>query len=85
MYLIHFSRPIGFNLPLEYKKLIAYCKSNNDLQNDDNVDKREIWICKPVGLSQGRGISIFQVRIINIYLFIYLSASFLYFPADRRP
>lgn len=55
--LFNFS-PEGYNLPLEYKKLIAFCKSE---EKHGSAGNKEIWICKPVGLSQGRGISLFQV------------------------
>ncbi|XP_065208221.1 probable tubulin polyglutamylase TTLL2 [Planococcus citri] len=49
--------PEGFNLPLEYKKLLAFCKTEEKFNSSGS---KEIWICKPVGLSQGRGISLFQ-------------------------
>lgn len=45
--------PLGYNLPSEYTKLAADCSR---LEKDDRV-----WICKPVGQSQGRGIFLFRV------------------------
>ncbi|KAI5699342.1 hypothetical protein M8J75_001411 [Diaphorina citri] len=50
--------PEAYNLPLEYTKLVAECSRqarNSTYENPDNV-----WICKPVGQSQGRGILLFQ-------------------------
>ncbi|XP_048509895.1 probable tubulin polyglutamylase TTLL2 isoform X3 [Athalia rosae] len=44
--------PLGYNLPLEYTKLAADCSR---YEKDDRV-----WICKPVGQSQGRGIFLFR-------------------------
>ncbi|KAK0179246.1 hypothetical protein PV327_008053 [Microctonus hyperodae] len=44
--------PLGYNLPSEYTKLAADCSR---LEKDDRV-----WICKPVGQSQGRGIFLFR-------------------------
>lgn len=48
--------PIGYNLPSEYTKLAEECSRN---EKDD-----KIWICKPVGQSQGRGIFLFRVRLL---------------------
>ncbi|XP_015121898.1 probable tubulin polyglutamylase TTLL2 [Diachasma alloeum] len=44
--------PPGYNLPSEYTKLAADCSR---CEKDDRV-----WICKPVGQSQGRGIFLFR-------------------------
>ncbi|KAL0266855.1 UNVERIFIED_CONTAM: hypothetical protein PYX00_009291 [Menopon gallinae] len=46
--------PVGYNLPLEYTKLVADCSRNSDEENP------KVWICKPVGQSQGRGIFLFK-------------------------
>lgn len=50
-----FSPPV-YNLPLEFNKLVAECSRNRltGLEDDD------VWICKPVGQSQGRGIYLFR-------------------------
>lgn len=55
--------PEAYNLPLEYTKLVAECSRqarNSTYENPENV-----WICKPVGQSQGRGILLFQVRLFE--------------------
>ncbi|XP_057326655.1 probable tubulin polyglutamylase TTLL2 [Microplitis mediator] len=44
--------PVGYNLPSEYTKLAADCSRS---EKDERV-----WICKPVGQSQGRGIFLFR-------------------------
>nr|XP_034186071.1 probable tubulin polyglutamylase TTLL2 isoform X1 [Osmia lignaria] len=44
--------PPGYNLPSEYTKLAEECSRCED-------DK--VWICKPVGQSQGKGIFLFRV------------------------
>ncbi|KAF7992710.1 hypothetical protein HCN44_005054 [Aphidius gifuensis] len=44
--------PPGYNLPSEYTKLAADCSR---FEKDDMI-----WICKPVGQSQGRGIFLFR-------------------------
>ncbi|XP_018349366.1 PREDICTED: probable tubulin polyglutamylase TTLL2 [Trachymyrmex septentrionalis] len=44
--------PVGYNLPSEYTKLAEECSR---CEKDDKV-----WICKPVGQSQGRGIFLFR-------------------------
>ncbi|CAH1711696.1 unnamed protein product [Aphis gossypii] len=44
--------PDSYNLPLEYTKLAAECS------HDTDVGEKSIWICKPVGQSQGKGISL---------------------------
>ncbi|XP_039294347.1 probable tubulin polyglutamylase TTLL2 isoform X2 [Nilaparvata lugens] len=49
--------PEAFNLPLEYTKLVAECSRQN---RNNYEDPSNVWICKPVGLSQGRGISLFK-------------------------
>ncbi|XP_054263575.1 probable tubulin polyglutamylase TTLL2 isoform X1 [Macrosteles quadrilineatus] len=51
--------PEAYNLPLEYTKLVAECSRQNqgESQGQGHAD---VWICKPVGQSQGRGISIFK-------------------------
>ena len=54
-----FFSPDAYILPLDYTKLIEQCSSN--MYEKD----KEAWIYKPVGLSQGRGISIFRVCNIN--------------------
>lgn len=55
------SSPLGYNLPLEYTKLVADCSRNSDEENP------KVWICKPVGQSQGRGIFLFKVNHIFGY------------------
>ena len=52
-----FSSPPGYNLPLEYTKLVADCSRHDD----DEDDNQKVWICKPVSQSQGRGIFLFKV------------------------
>lgn len=49
--------PAGYNLPSEYTKLAEECSR---YEKDDKV-----WICKPVGQSQGRGIFLFRVSIFS--------------------
>ncbi|EZA59113.1 probable tubulin polyglutamylase TTLL2 isoform X2 [Ooceraea biroi] len=44
--------PTGYNLPSEYTKLAEEC---NRCEKNDKV-----WICKPVGQSQGKGIFLFR-------------------------
>ncbi|VVC43765.1 Tubulin-tyrosine ligase/Tubulin polyglutamylase [Cinara cedri] len=44
--------PDSYNLPLEYTKLAAECS------HDSDMGEKSIWICKPVGQSQGKGISL---------------------------
>ncbi|XP_001600453.1 probable tubulin polyglutamylase TTLL2 isoform X1 [Nasonia vitripennis] len=44
--------PLGYNLPSEYTRLAADCSR---LEKDERI-----WICKPVGQSQGRGIFLFR-------------------------
>ena len=46
--------PQGYNLPLEYTKFAAEFS-----QGKNNKD--DVWICKPIGQSQGRGIFLFKV------------------------
>ncbi|GLG93015.1 Tubulin glycylase 3A, partial [Gryllus bimaculatus] len=48
--------PSVYNLPLEYNKLVAECSRNRTTAHEDD----DVWICKPVGLSQGRGIYLFR-------------------------
>lgn len=50
--------PDSYNLPLEYTKLAAECS------HDTDIGEKSIWICKPVGQSQGKGISLISVSII---------------------
>ena len=52
--------PLGYNLPSEYTKLAADCSR---FEKDERV-----WICKPVGQSQGRGIFLFRVSEQIIHL-----------------
>lgn len=47
--------PHGYNLPLEYTKLVADCS-----RHGDDEENQKVWICKPVGQSQGRGIFLFK-------------------------
>ena len=47
--------PVGYNLPSEYTKLAEEC---NRCEHD------RVWICKPVGQSQGKGIFLFRVRTL---------------------
>jgi tubulin polyglutamylase TTLL2 len=56
--------PLGYNLPLEYTKLVA--EFSQEKKNGNAV-----WICKPVGQSQGRGIFLFKVSS-NSFLFCFL-------------
>ncbi|XP_033213245.1 probable tubulin polyglutamylase TTLL2 isoform X2 [Belonocnema kinseyi] len=44
--------PLGYNLPSEYTRLAADCSR---CEKDDRI-----WICKPVGQSQGKGIFLFR-------------------------
>ncbi|XP_050542309.1 probable tubulin polyglutamylase TTLL2 [Daktulosphaira vitifoliae] len=44
--------PDSYNLPLDYTKLAAECS------HDSDIGEKSIWICKPVGQSQGKGISL---------------------------
>ncbi|XP_047098405.1 probable tubulin polyglutamylase TTLL2 [Schistocerca piceifrons] len=46
--------PLGYNLPLEYTKLVAECTRQR--RNRES----SVWICKPVSQSQGRGIFLFR-------------------------
>ncbi|PSN44091.1 hypothetical protein C0J52_11918 [Blattella germanica] len=46
--------PPGYNLPLEYTKLVAEFSRQGKNEGDS------VWICKPVGQSQGRGIFLFK-------------------------
>ncbi|XP_069688857.1 tubulin polyglutamylase ttll-5-like isoform X2 [Periplaneta americana] len=46
--------PVGYNLPLEYTKLVA------EFSRQGKSDSNAVWICKPVGQSQGRGIFLFK-------------------------
>lgn len=50
--IINLVSPPGYNLPSEYTKLAEECSRCED-------DK--VWICKPVGQSQGKGIFLFRV------------------------
>ena len=53
--------PEGYNLPLEYTKLAAEFSQGKKNRN-------AVWICKPIGQSQGRGIFLFKVSpIIMVY------------------
>ncbi|XP_021917353.1 probable tubulin polyglutamylase TTLL2 isoform X2 [Zootermopsis nevadensis] len=45
--------PLVYNLPLEYTKLVAEFSQGKSKVNS-------VWICKPVGQSQGRGIFLFK-------------------------
>jgi tubulin polyglutamylase TTLL2 len=53
MFSVRFS-PQCYNLPLEYTKLVAEF-------NQGKSNGNAVWICKPVGQSQGRGIFLFKV------------------------
>ncbi|KAL7305881.1 hypothetical protein TKK_0001889 [Trichogramma kaykai] len=44
--------PLAFNLPSEYTRLAANCSR---FERDERI-----WICKPVGQSQGKGIFLFR-------------------------
>ena len=46
--------PLGYNLPSEYTRIAADCSRS---EKDDRI-----WICKPVGQSQGKGIFLFRVK-----------------------
>ncbi|XP_012239412.1 probable tubulin polyglutamylase TTLL2 isoform X2 [Bombus vosnesenskii] len=43
--------PVGYNLPSEYTKLAEECS---------RCEHDRVWICKPVGQSQGKGIFLFR-------------------------
>lgn len=45
--------PVGYNLPSEYTKLA---------EEWSRCEHDRVWICKPVGQSQGKGIFLFRVR-----------------------
>ncbi|KAJ1522927.1 hypothetical protein ONE63_002066 [Megalurothrips usitatus] len=52
--------PHCYNLPQEYTKLIAEC-SRQAADTPDRGDRGQtVWICKPVGQSQGKGIFLFR-------------------------
>jgi tubulin polyglutamylase TTLL2 len=53
-YLIVLFSPEAYNLPLEYTKLAAEFSQGKK-------NKNAVWICKPIGQSQGRGIFLFKV------------------------
>jgi len=53
--------PEGYNLPLEYTKLAAEFSQGKK-------NKNAVWICKPIGQSQGRGIFLFKVRPRKWYI-----------------
>ena len=53
-YLVVCFSPEGYNLPLEYTKLAAEFSQGKK-------NKNAVWICKPIGQSQGRGIFLFKV------------------------
>nr|XP_024214205.1 probable tubulin polyglutamylase TTLL2 isoform X2 [Halyomorpha halys] len=57
--------PEAFILPLDYSKLVEHC-SRIKLQTDSNNNL--VWICKPVGQSQGRGISLFR-NPLTVYVY----------------
>ncbi|KAB0798368.1 hypothetical protein PPYR_09361 [Photinus pyralis] len=56
--------PMGYNLPLEYTKLAAECSrsrpESEKYGGDRHFAEKPVWICKPVGQSQGRGIFLFR-------------------------
>ncbi|ENN76233.1 hypothetical protein YQE_07199, partial [Dendroctonus ponderosae] len=64
-----FFSPHGYNLPLEYTKLAAECsRSRPPSYRDENLrlpEEKPIWICKPVAQSQGRGIFLFKVLLLQ--------------------
>lgn len=67
--MVNFS-PLGYNLPSEYTRLAADCSR---CEKDDRI-----WICKPVGQSQGKGIFLFRVKIglyniVNLISFSFIS------------
>jgi hypothetical protein len=55
-YLVVCFSPEGYNLPLEYTKLAAEFSQGKKNRNT-------VWICKPIGQSQGRGIFLFKVSL----------------------
>ncbi|KAL1491448.1 hypothetical protein ABEB36_012046 [Hypothenemus hampei] len=59
-----FFSPVAYNLPLEYTKLAAECSKSRPVSakadNHNYVEDRPVWICKPVGQSQGKGIFLFK-------------------------
>ncbi|XP_034231748.1 probable tubulin polyglutamylase TTLL2 [Thrips palmi] len=52
--------PHSYNLPQEYTKLIAECSRQAADNSDRDKPPSTVWICKPVGQSQGRGIFLFR-------------------------
>ncbi|KAL1139054.1 hypothetical protein AAG570_009115, partial [Ranatra chinensis] len=61
-YIYDFS-PDAFILPLDYCKLVSRCNNNRF-----DIENQEVWICKPVGQSRGRGITIFR-HPLAIYVY----------------
>jgi len=75
------SSPLTFNVPTEYPKLcIEHTKRKSrafwsfwdrahyigtPLHKPVDIEAQPIWICKPVGKSQGKGITVFDVRILQ--------------------
>ncbi|KAF4527699.1 hypothetical protein B566_EDAN016366 [Ephemera danica] len=57
--------PPCYHLPLEYTKLLAECSRGRGAAELGQEQEDLVWICKPVGQSQGRGIFLFRRYITN--------------------
>lgn len=52
--------PPSYHLPLEYAKLVSECSRMRRVA-EETASSSVVWIHKPVGQSQGRGIFLFRV------------------------
>lgn len=74
---MHRVSPAGYNLPFEYTKLAEECS---------RCEEDRVWICKPVGQSQGRGIFLFRVSIVQPFRrWANRSGSVVSFSETERP